>query len=192
MLKPRSLIIGLVASVWLCPRVLCYEQEYLPDTSQKAPIPVPMTVFKVPPLKAKPGDDAALGLLNAKPVDHGEMVVRFKTLATEGDQAAGMVFHYQDSSNYYVMVASAKDESCTLYRVLEGKRKKIDSKDVIVSPLTWHEFRVVFAQDKYTALVDGELVLGVKDSSFTTPGLIGLWTPAGAQIVFDNLRVSRP
>jgi len=110
--------------------------------------------------QAKPGDDGALGLLNMKPVDHAEVVVRFKTLSAEGDQAAGVVFHYIDPSNYYVMVASAKEESCTLYRVREGKKKKIDFKDVIVSPMTWHELRVIFAQDKYTVLLDGDLALG--------------------------------
>jgi hypothetical protein len=192
MLKPQSLIISLVASIWLCSGSLRGEQDYLPDTTSNSPVPVPMTAMKVPLLQVKPGDDAALGLLHAKPVDHGEVVVRFKTLAAEGEQAAGIVFHYKDPSNYYVMVASAKDESCTLYRVREGKRKKIDSKDVIVSPLTWHELRVIFAKDSSTALVDGELTLGVKDSSFTTPGLVGLWTPAGSRIVFDTLRVSRP
>jgi hypothetical protein len=192
MVKPRILIVCLFTSVWLCPNVQSYEQEYLPDTTANAPVPVPMTVMKIPAFKAKSGDDAALGLLDVKPVDHGEVVVRFKTRSTDGDQAAGIVFHYKDLSNYYVMVASAKDESCTFYRVRDGKRKKIDSKDVIVSPLAWHEFRVIFTQDKYTALVDGELVLGAKDSSFTTPGLLGLWAPTGAQIDFDNLRVSRP
>ena len=192
MLKPRLLIGCLFASLWLCPGVLRADQDYLPDATPKAPVAIPLVAIKVPLVQAKPGDDAALGLLPLKPVDHGEVVVRFKTLSTEGEQAAGIVFRYQDATNYYVIAASAKDESCTLYRVREGKRKKIDFKDVIVSPLTWHELRVIFAQDKYTALVDGDLVLGVKDSSFMTPGLIGLWTPIGARIVFENLRVSRP
>jgi len=192
MLKRRSIIVCLFASVWLGGGSLRGDQGYLPGTTPKAPVPVPMIVIPVPPLKVKPGDDAAVGLLHAKPIDHGEVVVQFKTLATEGEQAAGIVFRYQDASNYYVIVASALDESCTLYRVREGKRKKIDAKDVIVSPLTWHELHIIFAQDKFTALVDGELALGVKDSSIKAPGQVGLWTPAGSQMVFENLRVSRP
>ncbi len=182
----------LLASLSLGAGTLRGEQDYLPDTTAKAPVPVLMTVYKVPSLKTKPGEDTALGIINTKPVEHGEVAVRFKTLSTEGDQAAGIVFRYQDPSNYYVIAASAKDESCALYRVRNGKRKKIDSKDVIVSPLSWHELRVIFTQDKYTALVDGELALGVKDSSLTAPGRVGLWTPAGSQIAFDNFRVSRP
>jgi hypothetical protein len=192
MLKPNSIIVCLLASLSLCAGTLRGERDALPGSTPKEGIPVPMTAFKVPIVRAKPDEDAALGLLDIKPVDHGEVAVRFKTLTTNGDQAAGIVLRYQDPSNYYVIVASAKEESCTLYRMRDGKPKTIDSQDAIVTPMTWHELRVTFAQDKFTAILDEELVLGTKDSGLKAPGLVGLWTRAGSKITFSNFRVSRP
>ena len=67
----------------------------------------------------------------------------------------------------------------------------MDSKDAIVTPYTWHELRITFVQENYTALIGNDLVLGGKDSTFKRPGLVGLWTSADSQIAFDDLRVSK-
>ncbi len=175
----------------LCAGASFGEQDYLPDTTPKEGSPVPMAVYKIPSLTPKPGEDYSVGLLNDILLDHGEVAIRFKTLTTEGDQAAGIVFRYKDPQNYYMMIASAKDEMCALYRVKGGKRKKIDSQDVIVTPLTWHKLHITFVQENYTAFVDGELALGVKDSSFKDPGRIGVCIKSGSQIAFDDFRVSK-
>ena len=141
--------------------------------------------------KAKPGANFALALLDNVMLDHGEIAVRFKALAGEEDQAMGIVYHYKDPQNYYVMTTSSKDDRCALYRMKKGKLKLLDSKSVIVSLLTWHELRITFVKENYTALVDGEAIMGGKDSSFTGPGLVGLWTPSDSVIAFDDFRVSQ-
>jgi hypothetical protein len=191
MLKRQSIVVSLLAALSLCAGPSFAEQDYLPDTTPKEGIPVPMAVYKIPSLKTKPGEDYTVGLLNDVLLDHGEVVVRFKTLTTDGDQAAGIVFRYKDPQNYYVIVASAKDESCALYRVKRGKHKIIDSQDIIVSPLSWHKLHITFVQEKFTAFVDGELALGAKDSSFKDPGRIGLWFKSDSQVAFDDFRVSK-
>lgn len=141
--------------------------------------------------KAKPGENFALILLDDVILNHGEIAIRIKALAGEEDQAAGIVYRYKDPQNYYVVRVNAREDDCALYRVKNGKRTLIDSKSVIVTPLTWHELRITFANDNYTALVGGELILGGKDSSFKGSGLVGLWTKADSQIAFDDFRVSR-
>jgi 3-keto-disaccharide hydrolase len=140
---------------------------------------------------AKPGENFALALLDDVRLDHGEVAVRFKALSGEEDQAAGIVFRYKDPQNYYVIVANAREDTCALYRVKNGKRKPLDSKDVIVTPFVWHELRITFAKGTYTALVDRQLILGGKDSSFTAAGFVGLWTKSDSQIAFDDFRVSK-
>ncbi len=141
--------------------------------------------------KASPGENFALALLDNVMLDHGEIAVRFKAQSGEEDQAAGIVYRYKDPQNYYVIRANSKEDNVALYRVKKGKRKLLDSKDVIVSPYTWHELRITFAKENYTALLDGELILGGKDSSFKDPGLIGLWTKSDSVMAFDDLRVSQ-
>jgi hypothetical protein len=141
---------------------------------------------------AKPGENFALALLEDVRLDHGEVAVRFKALSGEEDQAAGIVFRYRDPQNYYVIAADAREDTCALFRFKKGKRKLLDTKEAVITPLTWHELRITFAKGTYTALIDNDLILGGKDTSFTEPGLVGLWTKADAQIAFDDLRVSRP
>jgi hypothetical protein len=141
--------------------------------------------------KAKPGENFALALLDDVLLEHGEIAVRFKALAGEDDQAAGIVYRYKDPQNYYVIQASSKDDTCVLYRVKKGKRKLLDTKYVTVIPYTWYELRITFAKEHYTALVNGDLILGGKDSSFKGAGQVGLWTPSDSSIAFDDFRVSQ-
>lgn len=141
--------------------------------------------------KAKSGANFALALLDNVMLEHGEMSVRFKALEGQEDQAMGLVYRYKDPQNYYVISASSKDDRCALYRLKKGKLKLLDTKSVIVSPYTWHELRITFTKDRYTALVDNEVVLGDKDSSFLGSGLVGLWIPSDSVMAFDDFRVTQ-
>ncbi len=139
----------------------------------------------------KPGDNFALALLQNIAMDHGELAVRVKALTDQEDQAAGLVYHYKDPQNYDVIEANIREDSCSLYRVKRGKRKLIGTQQIIITPMVWHELRITFSKGFYTALVGNELVLGGKDKPGQSPGLVGLWTPARAQIAFDDFRVSK-
>jgi hypothetical protein len=141
--------------------------------------------------KAEPGDNVALALLNGVMLQNGEMDVRFKVNSGEDDQSAGIVWRYQDPQNYYLARASAKDESCSVYRVKKGMLKLLDTQQVTVMPYTWHGLRVVFVQKNYTVFVDGELVVGGKDSGLMKAGKVGLCTLSDSAVHFDDIRVSR-
>lgn len=141
--------------------------------------------------KAEAGDNVALALLNGAALQNGEMDVRFKVNSGENDQSAGIVWRYQDPQTYYLARASAKDDSCSVYQVRKGVLKLLDTQQVTIMPYTWHDLRVVFVQKNYTVFVDGELVVGGKDSSFLKAGGVGLCTLSDSAVQFDNIRVSR-
>jgi hypothetical protein len=141
--------------------------------------------------KAGAGDNVALALLNGVMLQNGEMDVRFKVNSGENDQSAGIVWRYQDPQTYYLARASAKDETCSVYRVKKGVLKLLDTQQVTVMPYTWHDLRVVFVQKNYTVFVDGELVVGGKDSRFMGAGQVGLCTLSDSVVQFDDIRVSR-
>jgi len=140
--------------------------------------------------KAEPGENFALAILDGKILQFGEAAVRFKTVNGEEDQAAGIVWRYKDPQTYYVVRANAREDNCSVYRVKQGKRKLLESQSIIVSPYIWHDLRIIFVNDKFTAFFDGELVLGGKDSSFRS-GQVGLWTKADSVTYFDDFRVSQ-
>jgi hypothetical protein len=58
-------------------------------------------------------------------------------------------------------------------------------------PYTWHDLRIVFVNNSYTAFIDGGLVLGGKSSSVLGTGQVGLWTKADSSIRFDDFRLPR-
>jgi len=139
---------------------------------------------------AEPGDNFALLLADGFRMEQGEIAVRFRPMAGEVNQAMGIVFRYRDPQNYYVIEGDSRGDQCRLISIKNGKKKIIDSQEVVITTLTWHELRIVFSKNKFTAAVDGELILGTKDSSLQGPGQVGLWTVSDSSIAFDDLRIT--
>jgi hypothetical protein len=115
--------------------------------------------------------------------------VRFKATNADVEQDAGIVWRWIDADTYYVVEASARQDICSVYRVKKGKRKLLAYKAVIIAPYLWHEVSVAFSVDDFIVSIDGELVVGGKDSSYPGPGHVGLWTKADSSIRFDDFRV---
>lgn len=123
--------------------------------------------------------------------DHGELALQFKTLSTEDDQTLGFVFHYVDAQNYTLIAVSTKDDKGSLYQVKKGKRKLVDSLEVLAAPYRWHELRLVFTDTTYTALLNHELLLGGKTKRLETPGAMGIFAASNTTVAFDNFQASR-
>ena len=57
-----------------------------------------------------------------------EVSVRFKPISGQVDQAAGLVWRYQDPDNYYVVRANALEDNVVLYKVERGQRSDLKPK----------------------------------------------------------------
>ena len=51
-----------------------------------------------------------------------DLSVRFKPVSGRVDQAAGLVWRYQNEDNYYIVRANALEDNVVLYKVENGKR----------------------------------------------------------------------
>jgi hypothetical protein len=141
--------------------------------------------------RTQPGENFALALLDGVHLQHGEVAVKFKAIGGAENQAAGLVWRYRDPKNFYVAMASVKGDVITAYRVRKGKRKILSAQDVIVAPMRWHELRLVFINNSFSVFMDGELVLGAKDSSLLDAGRVGLGTQSDSEVLFDDFRVTQ-
>jgi len=141
--------------------------------------------------RADPGENFALALLEGANLEQGEVAVRFKAIEAEDEQAAGIVWRYKDPNTYYVVCASAREDTCGVYRVKNGKRKLLDEESVTLMPYVWHDLHIIFVKKNYSVFVDGQLIVGGKDASLLDAGEVGLWTKADSSIRFDDFRVSR-
>ena len=52
----------------------------------------------------------------------GDFSARFKPVSGRTDQAAGLVWRYQDENNYYIVRANALEGNVVPYKVQNGKR----------------------------------------------------------------------
>ena len=121
-----------------------------------------------------------------------DATLRFKPVGGTRDRAGGLVLRAQGATDYYVIVASARDGAIRLYRMLGGRRALISSKDVPVSSDEWHKLRVLLKGDKFDISLDGKQVLTATDRSLMLPGAIGVWSQSDSVIYFDQLLVGPP
>lgn len=124
--------------------------------------------------------------------------VKFKPISGKVDQAAGIVWRYQDKDNYYIVRANALENNVVLYKVENGKRTDLKpigaglfayGKKANVPSGQWSELRVAAKGNRFEVSVNGESLFVVEDNTFTEAGKVGLWTKADSVTAFDDLKM---
>ena len=140
-----------------------------------------------------------LAVLRGVMIRDGEVSVRFKPVAGEVDQAAGLVWRYSDRNNYYIVRANALENNVVLYKVENGERTSLAPRGLpsrsygvkhIVPKMVWSELKVTFGETLATVYFDNERLFEVVDGTFRGAGRIGLWTKADSVTRFDNFTFS--
>jgi Domain of Unknown Function (DUF1080) len=129
----------------------------------------------------------------------GEVSVAFKAVDGSIDQAAGIVWRYQDPNNYYIVRANALENNVVLYKVANGVRTSIPPKGLPsrsygvkhpIAPGRWNNLNVSFTGAQITVFLNGERLFEADDATFQKPGKVGLWTKADSVTYFDNFTMS--
>ncbi len=121
--------------------------------------------------------------------DDFELTVKFKGVNGREDQGGGPVWRYQDNNNYYIARANPLEDNYRVYKVVDGKRIKMDSARLKVTSDEWHTIKVLARKDHIQCFYDEQPYLEVEDDTFQKAGKIGLWTKADAVTYFDDLEV---
>ncbi|MBI4661209.1 MAG: DUF1080 domain-containing protein [Verrucomicrobia bacterium] len=116
----------------------------------------------------------------------GYVEVKFKPISGEEDQAAGLIWRWQDGDNYYVARANAIGENITIYHTLKGKRKEFKRVGAKVAANEWHRLRVTFKGSHFTVALNGKKVMEWEDETFKESGAVGVWTKADSVTLFDD------
>jgi hypothetical protein len=117
-------------------------------------------------------------------------MVSLKSIRGEIDQGGGVVWRYQDANNYYIARYNPLESNYRVYKVVDGKRTQLDTKEEIELPEgRWHTLQIRHAGEQIECSLNGKKLLEAKDATFTKPGKIGLWTKADAETHFDGLKV---
>jgi hypothetical protein len=128
-----------------------------------------------------------------------DISVRYKPVSGKEDQAAGIVWRYQDHNNYYIVRANANENNVVLYQVengirtdlpLVGKGRTYGMKARIPSG-EWGTLRVVVVGSRFEVYSNGVKLFEVENTTFPIAGKVGLWTKADSITLFDDFTISQ-
>lgn len=127
-----------------------------------------------------------------------DVSVRFKPVSGKVDQAAGIVWRWQDKDNYLVVRANALENNVVAYKTVGGKRTSIGTKgnakaygvDTPVPSGSWSTLRVRMVGNTAEVHLNGKVLFDVETTAIDSPGKVGLWTKADSVTWFDDLEVT--
>ncbi len=118
----------------------------------------------------------------------------FKIIPSGTDQAAGLVFRFQDRSHYFVLDADAQNDRFSLCIAETDKlicRSEVDVYKVTHKHITtgeWHTITAWVAHQGIAGYLDDTLLVRNYDAHYIT-GQIGLWTKGDTEAYFDDLKI---
>ena len=126
-----------------------------------------------------------------------DLSVRFKPVSGRVDQAAGLVWRFQNEDNYYIVRANALENNVVVYKVERGKRSDLPvrgegrtyGKKAPVAAGQWSTLRVVAAGPLFAVYLNDKKLYDVEDRTFPQGGKVGVWTKADSVTQFDDLTI---
>ena len=121
----------------------------------------------------------------------GEISIRFKLVAGQLDQCAGILFNLQPNGDYLTVRFNGKEDNVVLW-TFKGKRSfvKRGSENVPLQMNTWHSLQVSVHGTSLQAALDGKHLL---DFTLAAPvsGKVGVWSKTDSVSYFDDYTVSQ-
>jgi len=121
--------------------------------------------------------------------DNFTLTVRFKIVDGIDEQMAGVVFRFQDTNNFYVARANAKDGNVRFYKVVNGMRGTLIGPSLEIKKGEWYELTVDCKGNRILVLLNGkEVIPAITDNSFLK-GKIGFWTKSDSVAYFSDGKI---
>jgi hypothetical protein len=133
-------------------------------------------------------DEMNLALCEEHPPLSADLHVFLRAIEGEQDQGGGIVWRARDERNYYLARWNPLEANLRAYKVVDGTRTQIFDKP-IQAGAGWHKLRVWFARERIEIWFDGQSLGEFSDTTFLTPGMVGLWTKSDARTQFDDLEI---
>jgi hypothetical protein len=126
----------------------------------------------------------------AKGVDDfrdGEISIRFRLLAGQLDQCAGILFNLKPNGDYLTVRFNGKEDNLVLWTFKTGKRSfvKKGSENVHIPLGEWHAMRIAVAGTQLRGFLDEKLLL---EYTLAEPvsGRVGVWSKTDSVSQFDQ------
>lgn len=117
------------------------------------------------------------------------LTTKFKLVAGEEEQMAGIAFNIQDEKNYSYVRASGLGGTFALFRVVGGIRSVPIGMKVEIAKGEWHELLVEWKEKRLRAVLNGRHALPVQEEKTDHNGRIGFWTKSDSVSYFADTRI---
>jgi hypothetical protein len=118
-----------------------------------------------------------------------QVEAKVKAISGNEDQGGGLVWRYLDKDNYYIIRANPLENNIRLYKVVDGRRKQMESKEIKIQTGEWFTIKVVVNNNKMDCYYNGDEVFSSLDDTFPGAGSVGFWSKADAVSLFDDLTI---
>ncbi|MEI7534116.1 MAG: hypothetical protein WCK57_07065 [Verrucomicrobiae bacterium] len=118
-----------------------------------------------------------------------KFTTRFKIVSGITEQMAGVVFRYQNASNYYVVRASALGQNVRFYKVVNDVRSDPIGPAMNITAGEWHSLGVQCEGNQIFVAFDGQALPALGDNTFTE-GQLGFRTKSDAVCYFTDAMVN--
>lgn len=115
-----------------------------------------------------------------------KFTTRFKMVDGLTEQMAGVVFRYQNASNFYVIRASAIGKNIRFYKVVNGMRSDPIGPKVDLKTGEWHTLSVHCEGNQISTSLDGQTAIPTLGDNTFTEGRLGFWTKSDAVSYFTD------
>ncbi|MEI6074063.1 MAG: hypothetical protein WCS94_00730 [Verrucomicrobiota bacterium] len=119
-----------------------------------------------------------------------KFTARFKIVSGVTEQMAGVVFRFQNTSNFYVLRASALGKNIGFYKVVNGERQSPVIVATSITTNVWHSLTVDCSGIYIEVSLDGQKALPTITDKSPPDGKIGFWTKSDAVSHFTEAVVS--
>jgi len=122
--------------------------------------------------------------------DDFKLTTQFKIVSGVAEQMAGIVFRYQNASNFYVIRASALGRNVRFYKVVNGLRGNLLGPERDITTNVWHTLTVQCQGNQFMFWLDGGLVMPSLNDNTFDGGKIGFWTKSDAVSYFGDTTIT--
>ena len=119
-----------------------------------------------------------------------KFTTRFKIVSGLLEQMAGVVFRFQNTSNFYVVRASALGKNLRFYKVVNGVRSDPIGPACEIVPGAWHQLAVQCSGNQITIWLDDRPVMPMLGDNTFADGQLGFWTKSDAVSYFADATVN--
>lgn len=118
------------------------------------------------------------------------LTTRFKTVAGDAEQMAGIAFRIVDERNYHVIRASSKGNTLYFYSFINGERTPPVGVNLSIPTNTWHTLEIAAEATRFRFKLNGQDAIPPLENPNFRRGKIGYWTKSDSISYFVDTRIS--